>query len=307
MARILTDLKDAYRRGNVVIRFIYVNAALFVVFGLVRVFLLLFNRVSPLFETFLSLPADFVRFLMQPWSLVTYMFMHAGVMHILFNMLWLFWFGQLFLSFFSARHFKGVYFLGGILGGIFYMLAYNIFPYFSHSISSSFLVGASASVLAVVTATAYREPNYPIRFVLFGTFQLKYVALFMVVTDLLFLTSGNGGGHISHLGGALAGIWFAASLQKGTDITRWILFCTDSVEKLFQADTWKRKPKMKVYRGGKASDYSRKNSAGRASGGTQKNRSDEEVINRILEKVKKSGYESLTADEKKTLFDASRK
>lgn len=116
----------------------------------------------------------------------------------------------------------GVYILGGICGGILYMAAYNIFPYFQPMTEYSFMLGASASVLAIVAATAYREPNYPIRLFLFGTIRLKYLALIVVGMDLLFITSSNAGGHIAHLGGALAGLWFAASLSKGTDIASWI-------------------------------------------------------------------------------------
>ena len=307
MGRFITDLKDLFRRGNVLTRFIYVNVAVFVVVELVNVILLLFNRMAPQVFDLLALPASVTRFLMQPWSILTYMFMHAGVMHILFNMLWLYWFGQIFLTFFSAKHFRGVYFLGGILGGLLYMLAYNLFPYFQTTVHHALLVGASASALAIATATAYREPNYPIQLLFIGTVRLKYLALFMVLTDLLFMTSGNAGGHISHLGGALAGLWFAAALQKGTDLTSWINKGLDAVSGLFEGKTWKRKPKMKIHYGGKSAAGQQNRSANKADFKVYNAREEEEKINRILEKVKQSGYESLTQDEKKTLFDASRK
>ena len=229
-------------------------------------------------------------------QLITYMFMHAGVLHILFNMLWLFWFGRLFLAFFSSKHLRGLYFLGGICGGLLYMLAYNVFPYFQDVVYSSYLLGASASVLAIVVATAVREPDYPVHFMFIGTVRLKYVALFMVVTDLLFMTSGNAGGHIAHLGGALAGLWFAASLSKGADITAWINKSLDAVTALFSFKP--RKPKMKVHYGTeRQKDYN--------YNARKKAQSDE--IDRILDKLKKSGYESLTTEEKKSLFDASKR
>jgi len=173
------------------------------------------------------------------------MFMHAGFLHILFNMLWLYWFGALFLMFFSAKHLRGAYILGGICGGLLYMAAFNIFPYFRPMVDYSFMLGASASVLAVVAATAYREPNYPIRLFLFGTIRLKYLALIVIGTDLLFITSSNAGGHIAHLGGALAGLWFAAGLSKGKDITAWINKILDAIVSLFSFKP--RKPKMKVH------------------------------------------------------------
>ena len=245
MATIITDLKESFRRGNIYIQLIYINVGVFIFTTLTGVILQLFNRsLGGVFE-WLELPASLPRFIIQPWSVLTYMFMHAGVLHILFNMLWLYWFGALFLNFFSARHLRGVYILGGICGGLLYMTAYNIFPYFRPMTEYSFMLGASASVLAIVAATAYREPDYPIRLFLFGTVRLKYLALIVIVTDLLFITSSNAGGHIAHLGGALAGLWFAASLSKGTDITAWINKSLDAVTALFSFKP--RKPKMKVH------------------------------------------------------------
>jgi membrane associated rhomboid family serine protease len=290
MATIITDLKESFRRGTIYIQLIYINVGVFILTTLTEVILQLFNRsLGGAFE-WLELPASLPRFITQPWSILTYMFMHAGVMHILFNMLWLYWFGALFLSFFSAKHLRGVYILGGICGGLLYMAAYNIFPYFRPMTEYSFMLGASASVLAVVAA------NYPIRLFLFGTIRLKYLALIVIGTDLLFITSSNAGGHIAHLGGALAGLWFAASLSKGADITAWINKSLDAVSSLFSSKP--RKPKMKVHYGtDKQKDYN--------YNARKKAQSDE--IDRILDKLKKSGYESLTTEEKKSLFDASKR
>lgn len=296
MVTILTDLKSTFRKGNIYIQLIFINAGVFILTTLLEVMLQLFNRsLEGVFE-WLELPASFSRFILQPWSMLTYMFMHAGLMHILFNMLWLYWFGALFLTFFSAKHLRGLYILGGICGGLLYMAAYNIFPYFSPMVDYSFMLGASASVLAIVAATAYREPNYPIRLLLFGTVRLKYLALIVIGTDLLFITSNNAGGHIAHLGGALAGLWFAAGLNKGTDFTSWINKILDVVVTLFSFKP--RKPKMKVHYGtNRQKDYDYN---------TRKQVQSEE-IDRILDKLKKSGYESLTTEEKKNLFDASKR
>ncbi|MEG1402017.1 rhomboid family intramembrane serine protease [Bacteroides sp.] len=299
MAHIIADLKDSFRRGNIFIQLIYINVAVFVVTTLISILLQLFNRSAADIFDLLALPASFVRFIEQPWSLFTYMFMHAGLLHILFNMLWLYWFGQLFLSFFSGKHLRGLYVLGGLLGGLLYMVSYNVFPYFEPLVAKSTLVGASASVLAIVVATAYREPNYPVRLFLFGTVRLKYLALIVVLSDLLFITSANAGGHLAHLGGALAGLWFAASLSKGFDMTAWINKALDAIGALFEKKTWQRKPKMKVHYGSarheKDYDYNARKKA------------QSDNVDRILEKLKKSGYESLTTDEKKSLFDASKK
>lgn len=296
MATIITDLKENFRKGNICIQLIYINVAVFVLTTLTEILLRLFNRsMAGAFE-WLELPASFSRFILQPWSLLTYMFMHAGLTHILFNMLWLYWFGALFLQFFSAKHLRGIYLLGGICGGLLYMVAYNVFPYFRPLTDYSFMLGASASVLAVVAATAYREPDYPIRLLLLGTIRLKYLALIVIGTDLLFITSENAGGHIAHLGGALAGLWFASALGRGTDIVRWINKAVDATTSLFSGKP--RKPKMKVHYGaGRQQDYD--------YNARKKAQSDE--IDRILDKLRKSGYDSLSTEEKKSLFDASKR
>lgn len=297
MATILTELKDNFRRGNIYVQLIYINVAVFLLTMLLGIAFTLFNQTLQGAFEWLELPASLHRLLVQPWSLITYMFMHADALHLLFNMLWLYWFGALFLQNFSAKHLRGLYLLGGICGGLLYILSYNVFPYFQGMVHHSFMVGASASVLAIVAATAYREPNYPIRLMLFGTVRLKYLALVVIGTDLLFVTSGNAGGHIAHLGGALAGIGFGASLQKGSDLTKWINQLLDGIVSLFNRQP--RKPRMKVNHGGGSRqqeyDYNAEKKA------------QSEEIDRILDKLKKSGYQSLSSEEKKTLFDASRR
>ncbi|MDR0976761.1 MAG: rhomboid family intramembrane serine protease [Prevotellaceae bacterium] len=298
MATIINDLKAAFARGNIYIRLIFINVGVFLVVAVTSIVMQLFNRtLEPLLQ-WVELPASFGRLLVQPWSLLTYMFMHADLLHILFNMLWLYWFGSLFLLFFSTKHLRGVYLLGGICGGLLYMVSYNVFPYFQPLLERSYLLGASASTLAIVAATAYREPNYPIRLLLFGTVKLKYLALVVIGLDLLFVTSGNGGGHLSHLGGALAGLWFAAALSRGHDVTAWINRAIDAVESLLRFRP-RRKPKMKVHYGGnsrqKDYDYNARRKA------------ENDEIDRILDKLKKSGYDSLSSKEKKSLFDASKR
>lgn len=299
MGRITTDLKNSFKRGSIYIQLIYLNVGVFILISFLSVLLMLFNRSMEGALLYLELPASVANFIRQPWSLLTYMFMHSGILHLLFNMLWLYWFGSLFLYFFSAKHLRGIYILGGICGGLLYIVAYNVFPYFSGSIEHSFLLGASASVLAIVVATAYREPDYRVNLLFFGAVRLKYLALFMILSDILLMTSGNAGGHIAHLGGAMAGLGFAMSLKQGTDITAWINFILDGFTSLFQQRNKKRKKKasMNIHynRSPKDFDYN-----------TRKKAQSEEV-DRILDKLKKSGYESLTSEEKKSLFDASKK
>ena len=140
MGNFISDLKHNFQRGNIGLQLIYINVGIFVVITLVSVFLMLFNWNVTSWLLYLELPASMSQFLVQPWSLLTYMFLHANALHLLFNMLWLYWFGQMFMSFFSARHFRGLYLLGGLLGGLLYMLAYNVFPYFTPYINESYLL-----------------------------------------------------------------------------------------------------------------------------------------------------------------------
>lgn len=292
----ITDLKQKFRQGDIVTRLIFLNVGAFLLVSLVSLFLTLFRWNAYAWLHWLELPAWVSAFVRQPWSLITYMFMHAGLLHLLFNMLWLYWFGRLFLNIFSSKHLRGLYVLGGICGGLLYMIAYNVFPYFEDAVFGSYLLGASASVLAIVIATAVREPDYQVQLLFIGGVRLKYMALFMIVLDLMFLTAENAGGHIAHLGGALAGWWFASGLQRGHDATRWINRGID-----FIGGRWSpkpRKPKMKVhYGGGRQQDYDF----------NAHKKAQAAEVDRILDKLRKSGYGSLTDEEKKSLFDASKK
>lgn len=295
MSLTFSNMKDSYKRSSTLIQLIYINSGIFIVLFLLNLILTLFRMEGGNFIQYFVLPADISRLIVQPWSIVTYMFLHTGIWHILFNMLCLYWFGELFLQFFSAKHLRGLYILGGLCGGLFYILSLNLFPYFIPVVHQSVLLGASASVLAILTATAVKEPDYSVQFLFIGSIRLKYVAVFMVIFDLLFMLTNNSGGHLAHLGGVLAGIWFALGIKRGHDVTKWINQILDlplSLSKLAQ-----RKPKMKVHYGGKQQDY---------DFNTRK-KENEADINRILEKIKQSGYGSLSSEEKKKLFDASKR
>ena len=146
---------------------------------------------------------------MLPWTLLTYMFTHFDFLHIIFNMLWLYWFGGLFLNFFSERQLGGLYVIGGLAGALLYIVSYNFFPYFSNVAAHSTLMGASASVMAIVFAVSFYKKDMEISLLLIGRIKLIYLALFTLGIDLLAITSDNAGGHIAHIGGALAGILYA--------------------------------------------------------------------------------------------------
>lgn len=295
---IITDLQQRFRQGNISLQLIYINIGVFLLQTLTNIVLLLFNVYNGFPTQWFEMPADVMHFLIQPWSVVTYMFFHADFFHLLFNMLWLYWFGQLFLYSYSARHLRDLYILGGIAGGLLYMLAYNIFPYFHSMVGTSMLIGASASVLAIVIATAVSMPDYRLNLLFFGEVRLKYVALIVIITDLLFITSNNAGGHIAHLGGALAGWWFARGIRDGKyDATSWINVTIETVTGWFRNSAQSKKARMKVHVGKHAKDYDYN---------ARKKAKDDE-IDRILDKIKKSGYDGLTKEEKNRLFKESHK
>ena len=296
MAGIFDDLKQTFKQGNIVVRLIYINVAAFIVSTLLSVVLGLFAVPATEFLRNLYLPADLLQLLRRPWTIITYMFMHAGIWHLLGNMLWLYWFGKLFLYFFSAKHLRGLYVVGGLLGGLLYIVAYNIFPIFNSQLYSATLVGASASVLAIAIAAAVREPEYRINLMFVGAVRLKYFALFIVLFDILYVGSNNAGGHIAHLGGALAGWWFARGINRGYDITHWANISMDTIGRLFSKQ--ERKPKMKVHsQNSRTADYE--------YNAHKKAQSNE--VDRILDKLKQSGYSSLSDEEKRRLFEASKR
>ena len=294
MGHIIADLKETFRRGNIFIQLIYINVGIFVIGTLINVFLRLFEVSTPDIFGIFALPASFIGFIHQPWSLFTYMFMHAGILHILFNMLWLYWFGSLFLYFFSAKHLRGLYVLGGICGGLLYMVAYNVFPLFSSQVAGATLVGASASVLAIVAATAYREPNYRVQLFLFGAIRLKYLALVVIGIDVLSITSSNAGGHIAHLGGAFSGWLFILGVRRNKDFVSGFLGFFERIPRFFSG-----KKKMRV-------KYKKPVSQMNDREYNQYKKRQNDRINEILDKISKSGYESLSREEKEILFRSGR-
>lgn len=292
MDAIFTKMKQTFRAGNILAKLIYINVGLFILIRLASVLFMLFNVESISFLQYLQMPSSPEELLYRPWTVFTYMFTHFDFLHILFNMLWLYWFGGLFLNFFSERQLGGLYLLGGVAGAALFMLAYNLFPYFQTVASSSYLMGASASVMAIVFAISFYRKDLEIQLLLIGRVRLIYLALFTLLIDFLAITSDNAGGHIAHIGGALLGIWFASQISKGKDLTAPMNRLLDWVVNL-----GKRKPKMRVTYRRPETDYD------------YNARKHEENVNldAILDKLKRSGYESLSADEKKRLFDASKK
>jgi len=292
MGSIISSIRQRFDGGSILTKLIYINVGMFLLIRLTAIVLMLFNMSGFPYLQYLQMPSSPELLLYRPWTLITYMFTHYDFLHILFNMLWLYWFGGLFLQFFNERQLGGLYVIGGIAGGLLFMLAYNIFPYFRNAASCSFLMGASASVMAIVFAVSFYQKDMEINLFLLGRMKLIYLALLSFVIDLLAMTSANAGGHIAHIGGALLGIWFASLIKQGKDMTSPINGIIDRLVNLS-----KRKPKMRVTYYRPETDYEYN---------TRKHQ-EQADIDIILDKLKRSGYESLSSEEKKKLFDASRK
>lgn len=288
----LTNLNQIYKQGNAIIRLIYLNAALFVLLQLTFIVFKLFNLDAGDVISYLAVPASTKILLYRPWTLLSYMFLHEGLFHILFNMLALFWFGKIFLYEYSEKQLTGLYLIGGFMSALLYLLAYNIFPLFQDVRESSVLMGASGSIMAVIVASAMKFPNIDLRFLLIGKIKLKYIALASVLISVFGVAGNNAGGEIAHLGGALCGYIFVVSLQRGRDLTKGINRFLDRFHDLFAGS--KRNVRVKSAFAGKRMTDSEYN-----MNKAQKLRD----IDRILDKIKKSGYESLSPEEKRKLFE----
>ncbi len=284
------NIKYQFAKLSVAEKLIVVNAAVFIVNGLIT---LLFQANPDMLVQWFQLPKDFFDFLMQPWSLVTYSFFHGGLGHIFWNMLVLFYVGRIFLNLFNGRRFLNVYFLGVILGGLFFMVGYNVFPAF-FTVNAA-LIGASAGVRAILIFICAYLPNQEVRLIFFNL-KLWYLGAFIVVMDLVQLSMGmNPGGNFAHIGGALLGYVYATQLLKGRDIGEGFSKLVDGIANLFKK-TEKKAPMKTVYKSTKT----------KTSDKSYKKESHQRQIDAILDKISKSGYESLSKAEKDFLFQAGK-
>lgn len=290
---IFDEIKNSFKQGDILARLIYINLGVFILVKLVQVITYLGN-VPGLYNQLihlLAVPASLSELARKPWTLFTYMFLHEGFLHILFNLLWFYWFGKIFTQFLDSRKVVGVYILGGLTGAGLYILAFNVFPVFSPSLDISIALGASAAVLAIVIAISAYAPNFELHLMFLGPVKLKYIALVTVVIDVLSIASSNAGGHIAHLGGALYGYIFALQMRKGNDISEGFTKVLASIGNYFKPGK-----KIKV-------THRKKPPADDIQYNTQKRQYQEEV-DAILDKIAKSGYNSLSKEEKEFLFRA---
>ena len=293
MDGIFIKLKKRFVYGDMLTKLIFINVSVFLFVRMIDVLLLLFfNHSFSYWIRFLEFPSSPAMFLMQPWSLLTYMFLHCDMLHVLINMLWLYWFGKLFMNYFDSRKLCGVYFMGGMFGAVFFMVIYNLFPYYTSLLYDSYLLGASASVMAIVFGVSFYAKEEEVMLFLIGRIKIYYLAWLTLLLDLFSITSGNAGGHLAHIGGALFGIWFASQMRKGKDLTRPF---NSLVDKLVNLCSHRSKMKVTYKRTETDYEYNTRKQCEMAN------------LDDILDKLKKSGYQSLSDEEKKQLFDASKK
>ena len=288
------EIKLTFRNGSNLTRLIYINIVVFILLSIVAGigFLLNNQEISGKALDLFSVPASFNALLLRPWTLITYMFTHKDIWHILFNMLWLYWFGRIFLEYLDERKLVAVYLLGGISGALVYILSFNVFPAFTGVVADSVAIGASASVMAIVIAIAAYVPDYTIQLFLFGRIKIKYMALAIFILTSIMDFSVNSGGKLAHIGGAFFGYFYIINLRHGHDIGKGFNRIID-----FFATIFKPRKKLKVTYKKVATEYD-----------YNKIRVEHQKrINNILDKISKGGYESLTKEEKEALFNESQK
>lgn len=287
-----TNLRYQYNRLNIAEKLIAINVLVFIVNSLVP-FLLQISKNS--IVQWFQLPNDIVDIAMQPWSLFTYSFFHAGIGHLFWNMLLIYFVGRIFLNLFDTKRFLNVYLLGVLLGGLFFVLGYNIFPAFFNT--NAYLIGASAGASAILIFVCTYIPNQEVRVIFFNV-KLWYIGAFVVLTDLVQLPLSNSGGHLAHLGGAFLGYLYASQLLKGTDIGSGFSKFLDAIANLFKK-TEKKASMKTVYK-------NRATNTRSASKADYDKKTHQKKIDAILDKISKSGYESLSKAEKDFLFQAGK-
>ncbi len=288
------EIKKTFRNGTSLTRLIYINIAVFLFITIAAVIGYLGNSAAFTDKVleYISVPSSLQSLLQKPWTLITYMFVHRGIWHILFNMLWLYWFGSIFLEYLDQRKLVAVYLLGGLSGAIVYIASFNLFPVFSAVVTDSVAIGASASVMAIVIAIAAYVPDYTVQLFLLGRIRIKYVALAIFILTSVMDFSSNSGGKLAHFGGALFGYLYTLNLRQGRDIGKGFNRIID-----FFVTAFKPRKKLKVTHRKSADEFE-----------YNKHKVEHQaLINSILEKISKGGYDSLTREEKEILFRESQK
>jgi membrane associated rhomboid family serine protease len=291
-------LKQAFLGNNILSRLMLINAVIFLLVSIISLFTYLFATETGVIAApalsiigkYMALPSSFEVLATKPWTIITYMFLQEDFFHLLFNLIMLYFGGLLFNEYLGEKRLLWTYIAGGISGALFFLVAFNLFPVFESISGIAVAIGASASVLAIIIAVATYVPDYSIHLLFIGKVKLKYVAIIFVLIDLLSIPSGNPGGHIAHLGGATWGFLYAILLKtRGMDLYR---FFNLSAGVSYKKNTFSSKAHKRPV---SDDEYN------------AKKKKSQEKIDEILDKISKSGYSSLTKEEKELLFKTSKK
>jgi membrane associated rhomboid family serine protease len=289
--RVRDEIRITFSGKDHLLVLLIINLSVFLVYSLSNLALFLVgNGGGRQIIEYVGMPSHFDLLLSRPWTVVTYMFVHFDFFHVLFNLLVLFWTGRILSDQVSQKKLTATYLLGGLFGGTAFFLITNLIPALQSTAGPTYLIGASAGVLSIMVAAAMVAPEHPVHLLLFGEINLKYVAIGLVVLYLISIPNGNSGGHIAHLGGALAGYTYIKLLRSGVNMGGWIEYLLEIPKNI------STKGKIKVVH---SSKHPTRNSS------KSHNKDQQAVIDSILDKISRSGYDSLTKSERETLFKMS--
>ena len=296
---IVDDIKFSFRSGNMITRLVIITCAVSIVFIVTKAVLRGDPGLQSGFIQLLALPGNPLSLLIKPWTLITHLLIHVDLWHLLWNMLFLYWFGRIVGDLIGDHRILPIYLLGGFVGAFAFLISYQLMD----SIGS-YAIGASAAVMAIVVCAGAVAPDYVMRLILIGDVKLKYIVFFVVLIDIIGVTgSSNTGGHIAHLGGALFGLFYVRQLREGTDLAIPVSNLLNKIASLFKGSNQtgnRKKTTLNVkYRSDKKNEQNQT---------TRKDTTSFQAkLDGILDKIKESGYESLTEEEKEFLFQASKK
>tara|TARA_B100000768_G_scaffold17837_1_gene16278 strand:- start:1174 stop:2025 length:852 start_codon:yes stop_codon:yes gene_type:complete len=280
---LIDKLKYNFINLDILQKIILIMIVFFVIPYLINTILFLFNLSDFSIISLFDVSPDLIDLLSKPWSLITYGFFHSDLWHLFGNMIILYLSGSVVLNLFGNERLIKIFILGVLYGSIAYLISYNLFPAFNNIKSS--MIGSSAGVMAVFIFLASYDPSYRFRILTFNV-KIIYLASFLIILDIIQIPNGNSGGHIAHLGGAFLGYLYHKKMIQGEEYGNWIIYLYNYIFKRKEKFK-KRKPRQK----------------------TSKSRADvivQKKIDSILDKISKSGYDSLTKEEKETLFKAGK-
>jgi membrane associated rhomboid family serine protease len=303
----MNELLKKYQSLNAPGRLIAITVAIYLLTQCYQLVLTLCCITGYRWQSFLALDANIYSFVLKPWTLLTYMFVHADltqdVFHLLLNMICLYWFGNFYLRYHTGRQLWGLYLTGGLFAGLFFLMVYNMFPYFALYRNLTAVVGASGAIFALIVAVAIHRPDERVTLqllVLRYTVRMKWIALVVVLLSVLSMTSANAGGNVCHVGGALWGALCGLMERRGVDLTAGLNRLGDRIAQLFRP-----RRQLKATRGGAKAPWTSERQQDRDY--NRRRQAEEAQIDAILDKMRRSGYNGLTEEEKRTLFSAGKK